>query len=121
MLIDLDGLKQVNDTLGHEIGDRLIVDAARAITATLRDCDILGRLGGDEFCVFVKDQRDCDALAGRIRTAIQDWNDTDHPDRLSASIGAAAAQSANETLEMMLDRADEAMYLEKRSKKGAKI
>ncbi|MBC6433610.1 diguanylate cyclase [Nostoc sp. HG1] len=51
--IDLDGLKQINDTLGHDIGDSLIVDAGRLLKQSFRNSDIVARLRGDEFIVFI--------------------------------------------------------------------
>ncbi|HZP12205.1 MAG TPA: sensor domain-containing diguanylate cyclase [Nevskiaceae bacterium] len=119
LFIDVDGLKRVNDDQGHDVGDAMIADLARAIKATFRESDILGRLGGDEFCVLaVNPQVDVAALRARLAQALRDFSNPQRPYQLSASVGAAVSEDADETLDQLLARADEAMYFEKRSKKG---
>jgi diguanylate cyclase (GGDEF)-like protein len=119
LFIDVDGLKRVNDDQGHDAGDAMIADMARAIKATFRESDILGRLGGDEFCVLaVNPQADVGALRSRFAQALRDFTNPQRPYQLSASVGAAISEDDGETLDALLARADEAMYFEKRSKKG---
>jgi diguanylate cyclase (GGDEF)-like protein len=73
LLLDLDRFKEVNDALGHSVGDRLLVQVGTRLAAQLRACDVLVRLGGDEFAVLLQDAGAAEslALADRIRTALQ--------------------------------------------------
>lgn len=117
--IDLDGLKHVNDQLGHEAGDRLIKSAAKVLRESFRESDILGRIGGDEFVVF----------ATSIVTPVEEMRErlvrnVDYYNRhfvkeptLSMSIGAVRCDPhAHGTLEDLIHQADAAMYIEKRRK-----
>ena len=70
--MDIDGLKAINDTHGHAVGDRMLVGVARAASAVLRGGDLLARTGGDEFVAVVNDADDLDAhrVAERITAAV---------------------------------------------------
>lgn len=118
--LDVNGLKRVNDEYGHEMGDDLIRDVATVLRATLRKSDIVGRMGGDEFCVLVCEPDGLSVLKRRILDAFQTFNDThDRAYRLSASIGLLHVWAADTgTLEELLARADELMYEEKRAEPG---
>ncbi|MGE0081637.1 MAG: diguanylate cyclase [Thiohalomonadaceae bacterium] len=114
LLIDLDRLKDINDTFGHGVGDAAIVELASACSDCLRKGDVLGRIGGDEFAVLLPDGHgeDAEAVARRI---------TEHLERLPAreaairaSIGWAELTSADQSLDDLLARADAAMYGQKR-------
>jgi diguanylate cyclase (GGDEF)-like protein len=121
LFIDLDGLKQVNDTWGHSTGDRLIIDAARLLTDTFRSSDLVCRLGGDEFAVLISDCSNVEDVFARLHTNITTFNQT--ADRLysvSMSIGAKCfTPSPHLRLEQLIARADELMYACKRSKQNA--
>ena len=118
LLIDVDGLKRVNDDQGEDAGDALIADLARAIKATFRESDITGRVGGDEFCVLaVNANIDVEALRQRFAQALKDFSNPQRPYQLSASVGAAVWEDT-ETLDALLARAHEAMSFEKNAKKG---
>jgi diguanylate cyclase (GGDEF)-like protein len=118
VFIDVDGLKQVNDTLGHEAGDQLLRNAARVLQMTFRESDIVARLGGDEFCVFaVEGQCDPSLVEQRLRRNIAAFNSnhSDSPFQLAVSIGVHPCEAGNRTpLERLVGRADEAMYAQKR-------
>ena len=117
--IDVDGLKQVNDTSGHVTGDALIVDVADILRATLRRSDILARLGGDEFCVLaVGSESDPAALKARLNAAMRHFNETEARSyHVSTSIGLMLIPpSDNRTLDELLASADELMYVEKRAR-----
>lgn len=119
--LDVNGLKRVNDIHGHEIGDELIRDVADVLRATLRKSDIIGRMGGDEFCVLVcEPEGDLPVLRKRIFEAFQEFNEThDRVYCLSASVGLIHVWPADScTLEQLLARADELMYEEKREAPG---
>lgn len=119
--LDVDGLKRVNDVYGHEMGDELIRDVAGVLRTTLGKSDIIGRMGGDEFCVLVCDpEGDLPVLRKRIFDAFQTFNDTqDRVYQLSASAGLLHVWPADTcTLEQLLARADRLMYEDKRAEPG---
>ncbi|HEY9295802.1 MAG TPA: GGDEF domain-containing protein, partial [Phormidium sp.] len=120
LFIDLDGLKQINDNLGHEIGDRAIVDAARILQQSCRDEDIIARLGGDEFVILATSDLDnAETIRDRLQANIASFNQkSDRPYQLSMSIGIQCSlPQDNVALETLLAQADELMYTQKRNKK----
>ena len=93
--MDLNGLKQINDTLGHLSGDQALRDAADVLRHTFRDSDIVARLGGDEFVALahVHATQDMSALGARLREHLREFNDThDRPFELDFSIGMTAGR-----------------------------
>lgn len=121
LFIDLDGLKQINDTLGHEEGDVAIIEAAQLLKQTCRESDIVARLGGDEFVVFVTSCLDkADNLHDRLQSNIAHFNqENKHPYPLSMSVGIQYCMPNDSTsLEQLVAQADELMYVQKRSKKA---
>lgn len=118
LFIDLDGLKKVNDTLGHEMGDRMIVNAAQILKNTFRESDVLARLGGDEFAVFVPACSVTDNVIQRLLVNIEQFNqDQQNTYQLSMSIGLAACHASDNTsLDEMMKEADYLMYEQKRNK-----
>jgi len=92
IMIDLDHFKEVNDTLGHTIGDQLLINIGKRFQSTLREPDTLGRLGGDEFAVVLPEAAQDDALvvASKLQTALQEPVKVDHSSfSIGASIGIA--------------------------------
>lgn len=112
--IDLDGLKRLNDTLGHEAGDDLIQRAARALREATRPRDILARLGGDEFGVLLVecDAESAAAAAERMRERLAGLG-------VGASLGIAP-RIPGQSFAAALQKADAAMFVEKRSKGAAR-
>jgi diguanylate cyclase (GGDEF)-like protein len=126
VFIDLNGLKKINDTLGHDVGDRAIRDTADLLKRTFRTSDVVARLGGDEFVVLVTDAVDprTEVFAERLKTALAAYNETARDFRLSASVGSAVFDPAHPTaLEDLLSKADDEMYEEKtaRNKVGGSV
>ncbi|OBH73581.1 diguanylate cyclase [Mycobacterium mantenii] len=122
--LDVDGLKKVNDELGHEVGDALIRDVAHVLRTIRRESDILARIGGDEFCVMVtENDGDTTSLKERLADAFSNFNTTgDRPYRVSASIGLVRVPvSDNSTVDELLARADELMYEEKKASPNSRI
>lgn len=118
LFIDLDGFKPVNDTHGHALGDQLLTAVALRMRARLRESDVLGRLGGDEFLVLLDGTGAEDAL--RLGEAL--CHDLAQPFLLgevraciSASIGVASCPEHGTTPEALLEAADVAMYRAKRA------
>jgi diguanylate cyclase (GGDEF)-like protein len=121
IFVDLDGLKPINDRLGHAAGDQALVDAAAVLRSTFRERDIIARLGGDEFVVLVTDATlvNPDGLLARLDQRIQTMNERPHrPFVLAFSTGVARFDPGTpETLEELLSQADRRMYREKRRRK----
>jgi diguanylate cyclase (GGDEF)-like protein len=120
LFIDLDGLKQINDELGHDAGDRALVHAARLLRRNFRESDIIARLAGDEFCVLLSGSSALTAATAivRLQQDIARHNETSAGEpRLALSIGTADWKpSSEETLDELIQRADGEMYTNKRSK-----
>ena len=118
--IDLDGLKQVNDTQGHDAGDQLIVSAAKVLRESFRDSDVVGRIGGDEFVVFATgSSTPALEIQDRIARNMEHRN-LCFPELapLSMSIGVIRCEPhALNSLDDMIHQADAAMYIEKRRKR----
>ena len=123
LFIDLDNFKIVNDTLGHEAGDRVLVDVSACLRATVRLYDTVVRLGGDEFTVVVEDvdsARDVEERAARVVGAINRLNQTAPWGAFSvtASIGIAIFPDHTSDPQVLLQYADIAMYAAKTSGKA---
>jgi diguanylate cyclase (GGDEF)-like protein len=117
--IDVDGLKQVNDVNGHNVGDALISDVAQILQKMLRKSDVLARMGGDEFCVLVTDPlADPDSLRRRLVDELREFNETQaRPYRISTSIGVIRVPANDSSsVDDLLARADQLMYAEKKSR-----
>lgn len=120
MFIDLDGLKQVNDTLGHDMGDALIIDAGRLLKQSFRNSDIVARLGGDEFIVFISSYfKDADSIQAHLQTNIANFNQQQNRSyKLSMSIGIERySPESNMSLKQLIAKSDELMYAHKRLKR----
>lgn len=119
LLIDLDGFKKVNDTLGHHAGDLLLVGVARRLEKLLRPGDLAARLGGDEFAVLLASP-DIDSATGvaeRLLSALRQPFDIETSQaRVGASIGIALCPEHHATASEALRLADAAMYAAKRVK-----
>jgi diguanylate cyclase (GGDEF)-like protein/PAS domain S-box-containing protein len=122
MLIDLDRFKQVNDTLGHPIGDRLLIGVANRLSSLLAPGDVCGRLGGDEFAVVVTDATDrdrVDRLAQHIVEALSaPFEIDDHRLHIGGSVGSATAPRDGRVVETLLRNADLALYRAKDDGRG---
>ena len=117
LFIDLDRFKNVNDTLGHRIGDELLKHVTRALSSSLRDSDLLARLGGDEFMVIVEDFDDPSALA-KIAQKLQDaiaqpFQIEEHDIFVTSSIGISVYPDDSDDPDELLKHADVAMYRSK--------
>lgn len=119
LYIDLDQFKEVNDTLGHQIGDKLLVEVAKRIQSCVNDTDVVGRLGGDEFTVILSAPPDNEYVAGiaeriiaRLVTAFT-LIENQSAIYISASIGIAFYPSDAMNAEDLLKSAEQAMYVAK--------
>jgi len=113
IFVDMDYFKNVNDLLGHIMGDQVIKDTAVKLQVIFANCDLVARFGGDEYCVFVKDIP-LDTLADKLNFAIDKLSDvyTNNGIRvkLTASIGAAYCSSPGIGYDSLLEKADRAVY-----------
>ena len=112
IMADLDGLKQVNDTLGHPAGDNIIRRAAEVLKAAFDQDEIVARIGGDEFVAILHSQQAPQEVIERIRSLILLNNKFYQGPELRLALGSATRQK-NEPLEKTFTRADEAMYTDK--------
>lgn len=117
---DLNGMKAINDGLGHDMGDRALTATGKLLSNVFRESDVVARLGGDEFAALASE---CDAvglsaLQARLQTAVETFNATGlEPFRLSVSIGAALFDPRQpRELEALMEAADADMYEAKRAR-----
>jgi diguanylate cyclase (GGDEF)-like protein len=116
LFLDLDGFKRVNDTHGHDAGDRLLVEVARRLERCVRDRDAVGRWAGDEFVVLLTDEqaaRRADSLASRIDAALREPFAAAGGLPVSVSIGVSTTVAGAEELSTLVARADQRMYAAK--------
>jgi diguanylate cyclase (GGDEF)-like protein/PAS domain S-box-containing protein len=114
LAIDVDKFKDVNDTYGHDIGDSVLKEVAALLGRSLRDIDLVGRIGGEEFGVILPDSSLPNAMqtAERLRAAIEQLSVhvNGYSIRVTVSIGAAAYHAGQNTLDDLLKLADRALY-----------
>ena len=120
LYVDLDGLKEINDTYGHQDGDKALREIADILKETYRESDIIARLGGDEFAVFPigTEGDDIEAITSRMQENIDRCNEeSTRGYKLSMSWGVAYFDPAKPLpIDAMLNAADKAMYEQKQSK-----
>lgn len=118
--VDLNGLKNINDSLGHLAGDQALRDTANVLRRTFRESDIVARLGGDEFVALAHVAHDTSVLRDRLREELSELNATGHRAyALDVSIGTTVVNVTTEdNIETLIARADAAMYEEKRANTG---
>jgi diguanylate cyclase (GGDEF)-like protein/PAS domain S-box-containing protein len=118
LVMDLDRFKEINDTLGHHYGDRLLAEVAESLRAAVRQGDVVARLGGDEFGILLQAPAEIAMVAvltaGRIERALErPFTVEGLPLSVDASIGIALHPQDGNGVELLLQRADVAMYLAK--------
>lgn len=114
LMLDIDHFKRINDTYGHDVGDKVIIALAQCIDATVRDVDITARIGGEEFAILAPETSTAAsfALAERLHTSIQNLvipNDNQTL-QITVSIGVATQTIAADSLDTLLKQADQALY-----------
>ncbi len=124
LFIDIDGLKIINDTYGHKEGDRAIKETGRILGKSFRAMDIIGRIGGDEFVIFVMDadKKSYELIKERLYRAAEEFNSKSRkPYMVSFSIGTVPfSHSHMSSMENLISEADKNLYRNKRLKKRAK-
>ncbi len=118
---DMDGLKEINDTLGHNKGSEAIAAVAEILRRTFRDGDIVARLGGDEFAVLAPNVRlkHSTKIVERLQRNLDEYNQRNNEFHLSLSLGMVEVDHDSQLdIEEQIAQADRAMYRDKRGKKG---
>jgi diguanylate cyclase (GGDEF)-like protein/PAS domain S-box-containing protein len=120
--IDLDGLKWINDTLGHEEGDKALIETATVFKETFRASDIIARLGGDEYAALAIEitETNSEIITGRLQSLIDTQNNQENRRyRLSISVGCSYYDPENPcSIDELISRADKLMYEQKKNKKS---
>ena len=118
IMCDVDDLKTVNDTLGHEAGDSLLTAAAVTIKSCFREADVVARIGGDEFAVLLPQVtlKDLENAKNRIAAAVSKYNQNGRGLPLGISLGCAAREDASVSMKELVREADITMYREKLKK-----
>ncbi|WP_124951392.1 putative bifunctional diguanylate cyclase/phosphodiesterase [Sulfuriferula thiophila] len=114
VFVDLDNFKLINDSLGHHVGDRLLLEMASRLSSCIRNQDTVARLGGDEFVLVLTEQLDEPGVTHIIRRLLemiaQPWTDESHEYSLSCSIGISCYPCDGDSADILLQCADIAMY-----------
>ena len=117
MMLDLDHFKSVNDNYGHAVGDKALLSVANTLKSMIRNVDIIGRIGGEEFALIVPhaDLKMAVKLAHRLKLGIEKVKIVidDKPIKISASFGVTSINVKGESLDEALKRADKALYMAK--------
>lgn len=122
VICDVDGLKLINDALGHKAGDDLIIAAGEVLRRTFRQSDIIARIGGDEFAVLMPEDfggRGLDRFTEKLARQIEEYRSSPGALPLNLSWGAAGGPAADGGLTAMIQRADEKMYALKEARREA--
>ncbi|WP_427551298.1 putative bifunctional diguanylate cyclase/phosphodiesterase [Methylomonas sp. MS20] len=118
MFLDLDHFKDINDTLGHDVGDRLLEETTHRLMACIRETDTLARPGGDEFTLIMGELQDLNSIdrvaQAILRTMTAPFKLKDERCYISVSIGIALYPDDADSLEDLLKKADQAMYAAKK-------
>ncbi len=119
---DLDNLKDINDTFGHQEGDKMLTDAAKILKSTYRESDIVARIGGDEFVVFPVGgcEENVEVIKSRLQDNIDTYNiNKERGYRMSISVGISCFNPVSpQSVDEILAEADRLMYSCKKNKKG---
>ena len=121
LLVDIDNMKRMNDELGKLVGDMFLENVAEFLTSIFRGSDIIGRVGGDEFMVYVRNLKSEDWLAGkcsRIQHEIKAISNENGNINMTCSIGAAVAGKVPVSFEQMYTQADDSLYKAKTRGRG---
>lgn len=118
MLIDLDNFKAINDTYGHNVGDDVLIRTGATLKYSLREHDIVGRLGGDEFCVYLSGAKVLDNVKQKVKEIINNISSlyilNDSKEKLNCSIGIVIVDSKENKFECLYHEADKNLQIAKK-------
>lgn len=124
VFLDMDGMKRINDSLGHHMGDRALLDAVTLMQQTFRKSDIMGRLGGDEFAVLMAESEDehVKLITERLLEKVQQLNDSGTREyHIGLSVGISRYEPSDpQPIGELIEEADQRMYAAKRAKGAAR-
>ena len=125
MYIDLDGFKEVNDTMGHSAGDELLIKVGDVLKKDLRKADMVARLGGDEFAIIlfeINKMEDARLVQEKVvATLSQPFKLKAGTVRIGASVGAAVFPDNEDNMNALIKHADACMYKAKEKRKNTRI
>ena len=125
LMIDLDRFKQINDSLGHQVGDKLLAQVAGRLKGLMSNNELCGRLGGDEFAIVVRDASDMhrveDVAAAVIKLLSQPYEIDNHTLYVGSSVGSAIGPRDGVTVETLMRNADLALYRAKDGGRGIHV
>jgi len=123
LFADLDGMKTINDTLGHQMGDHALQQTAQSLRRTFRESDIIGRLGGDEFAVFgvQTDDTSVETASHRLEEQVSKFNEIEHRYKLAISTGSVHYDPESPcSFDDLLAQADKLMYRQKEERRQSR-
>ncbi|QIK37758.1 diguanylate cyclase [Caldichromatium japonicum] len=112
VILDIDHFKRVNDNYGHLAGDRVIREVARILSFGVRQSDLIGRYGGEEFCIFLTglESNDLEIVLERLRSAVEATRISHEGTEIQVTISLGATLNLADSLQAMIDRADACLY-----------
>ena len=120
--MDLDDFKKINDTYGHDIGDKVLSSVAKILKDEFRKADIIGRFGGDEFIIYMTGTDDLNVAKSKAAQSLENMQDalkTTHPEvKIHGSFGIAPCSRPEEDYNDLFKKADNALYAAKKSGKN---
>ena len=121
IVVDIDNFKSVNDILGHKVGDHIICVVASVLSSLFRNTDIIGRIGGDEFVVLMRDIPDQKVVAEKAKQLVETFKYKENltiPENISVSVGIAFSEEWDSSFAELFTKSDEALYMSKKAGKA---
>ncbi len=121
MIIDIDNFKSVNDILGHKVGDNIICVVAGVLSSLFKSTDIIGRIGGDEFVVLMRDIPNEQAVTEKAEQLVNVFKKKENltiPENISVSVGIAFSEDEDSSFSELFAKSDQALYISKKAGKA---
>ena len=121
IVVDIDNFKSVNDILGHKVGDHIICVVAGVLSSLFRNIDIIGRIGGDEFVVLMRNVPDYNVVTKKAAQLIDLFENKEGlsiPENISVSVGIAFSDDNDRTFSDLFSKSDQALYMSKKCGKA---